>query len=101
MSMGAIWFTGASLVGLIAEVAGFKTGLALSRPELRKIITSRPELKTYWPRSFEQSIRIRSEVYEGLIAWVLFKLGNIETPSTESFSMRLLRRYTKAGLGEP
>jgi hypothetical protein len=38
--MGGIWIKGAVLVGSVAETAGYKTGLALTAPELRAVIES-------------------------------------------------------------
>lgn len=96
--MGGIWMTGGELVGSVAEITGYKTGLALTASELRTVVGSSPAFAGLWPPSFDQAIRIRSENYEALIAWVLFKVGNIESPSTAPHTISLRRKYTKAGL---
>lgn len=95
--MAGIWLKGAVLVGSLSEIAGYKSGLTLSRSELKQILHSEDRFSQCWPESFDSIMRIRSEVFESLVAWVLFKIGNIDSPDTGLFSIRLYHKYAKTG----
>jgi restriction system protein len=98
--MGAIWFSGASFLGSLSEIVGYKSGLALSTNRFRRLFKRDDYLKDFWPPALDQSIRIRSEVYEALVARLLFAVGNTDSADTTPFSIRLYRKYRDLGLEE-
>jgi restriction system protein len=77
--MAAIWTRRIQFVAAIGELVGYKSGLALTRQEL---CDSAPDdYRGIWSGDEDDVLRIRVEVYEEVLAWILFRLGNIPSPS--------------------
>ncbi len=87
--MGSIHFSPGSLPETVAEIVGFKAGLALSGQEIEQHI-SKDEFREYWRSSLEGSLRIRSEEFEALVLNIFKNLGNISDDSPMSLTARLL-----------
>lgn len=85
--MGGIWYQAIEFANTMSELIGHKSGLALSRGELVGHLDNSPE----WARLFEmpddQMFRIRSEEVEAIVAQLLYRVGNIETPEVRFPSM--------------
>lgn len=89
--MGAIWVKRNSLIGSTSEIIGYKSGLGLTKEELNDIIPN--NLQRIWFGEDNQLLRIRSEEFEDLISHLLYKVGNIGTPSIISPTITLFKKY--------
>lgn len=87
--MGAILIKRNHLIGNTGEVVGYKSGLGLTLEEFNDIIPS--PYHPYWFGESESFIRIRAEEYEELIAHLLHKLGNTESPNIPFISSKYLK----------
>ncbi|MDF2723318.1 MAG: restriction endonuclease [Paenibacillus sp.] len=76
--MGAAWMSRGKLVRQTSEVIGYKAGLALTRNEFNDIMSK--EYEDIWKGPDQEFLRIRSEEYEGLIAHLLYAVGNTSSP---------------------
>jgi restriction system protein len=71
--MGGIWLKTREFGGALSEKAGYKSGLALSEERLREIIRD-GGYEGLWPAE-DGLMRIRSEEFEEVFAYVLHRLG--------------------------
>jgi restriction system protein len=94
--MGAIWFNPGQLGGAIGEFVGYKAGLALTRRQFTSHLREEPSYQDVWRNSFASVVRVRSEEVEGLVAYLLFRLGRISSPSPMPVSIRLYHKLKKA-----
>lgn len=78
--MGGIWTQAASLVGSISELVGYKSGIALTKTELTEMTTESFHSE-YFEGDLDRTIRIRSEEVEECVAFLLYKLGRLDSPS--------------------
>ncbi|KQN96945.1 restriction endonuclease [Paenibacillus sp. Leaf72] len=90
--MGAIWITRGVIVRQTSEMIGYKAGLALTREEFDDIMPK--DFRELWLGDDEDLLRIRSEEYDGLIAELLYKLGNISSPDILP-NVTLSKKYMK------
>jgi restriction system protein len=89
--MGAIWLSRNELITWTSEIAGYKSVLALS---LRRILRhASGESRDFLTGDRDAFLRIRSEEFEGLLAEVLYGVGNIPSPSLAPFAGRQYHRY--------
>ncbi|WP_375102270.1 restriction endonuclease (plasmid) [Paenibacillus sp. RS8] len=93
--MGAIWINRGGLVRQTSEMIGYKAGLALTRKEFDSIMPKK--FKELWGGSEKELLRIRSEEYEGLIAHLLYAVGNISSPDLLPY-FSLTKKYFKTPL---
>jgi len=78
------------LVRQTSEVIGYKAGLALTRKEFDDIMPK--QYKEIWQGQDDEYLRIRAEVFDGLIAHLLYEVGN--TPSPDMLPhVSLSRKY--------
>lgn len=94
--MGAIWLTRLQLVTMTSEVVGYKSGLALSRRELTKLMPS--DVKALWRGDDAALLRLRAEEVEQVVAAALHGVGNIPDPDIAPFGIRVIRKYLKTEL---
>jgi restriction system protein len=78
--MGAIWFQAIDFANAMSELIGHKSGLALSRQDLIEHVQDEDDWADLFRLSDDETIRIRSEAVEALVAHLLYRVGNIETP---------------------
>jgi hypothetical protein len=71
--MGAIWFRTREFGGVLSEKAGYKSGLALDEARLRGLLED-GGYSELWPIE-DTLMRVRSEVFEEIFAYVLYRLG--------------------------
>jgi restriction endonuclease len=90
--MGAFWSSRVRIVTSLSELVGYKSGLALTREE---IATHLPQLGEFVTGPDDQAIRVRSEEYEQLVRWLLYKVGRIPTPHLISPTITLYHKYKK------
>ncbi|MFZ6772432.1 restriction endonuclease [Undibacterium sp. SXout7W] len=91
--MGAMRLRAGEFVVLISEAAGFKTGIALNGNQLAELFESESSAIEPFLLPEDQWFRIRAEDIDETFAQVLYKLGNINSPSTIPSWVRLLHKY--------
>jgi len=95
--LGAIWFQAIDFANAMSELIGHKSGLALSRQDLIEHVQDEDE--DDWANLFrlpdDETIRIRSEVVEALVAHLLYRVGNIETPDNRPTGIIMYHRFKK------
>lgn len=89
--MGTILCSRIELITTISETIGYKSGLALSRNE---IIGRLPDYKDYFSGNDEDGLRIKSDVFEGMILELLHKIGNIPSPKSTPIILELYQKYS-------
>lgn len=89
--MSGIWISRMELITTTSEIVGYKSGLALTREELTRFVPD--DISSYWDGQDEDTIRIRSEEFEHLIATVLYGVGNIPSPSIAPPGIALFHKY--------
>lgn len=87
----AILFSRIELITATSEIVGHKSGLALTRDDLFRILPS--DYRSTWNGPDAQIVRIRSEEFEEIVIKILHQLGNIPTPSTNPFGITLYHKY--------
>lgn len=75
--MGAFWGRRIEIVTTLSEITGYKSGLALTR---REITSHLPEFGEWVSGADEDLLRVRSEEFEEIVRWLLYRLGTIPTP---------------------
>ncbi|MDP3541641.1 MAG: restriction endonuclease [Elusimicrobiota bacterium] len=88
--MGAAVLPRIQLITTLSEVAGYKSGLALTT---KQIIEHLPDHAGYLAGPENQIIRIRSEDYEDIFVDLLHKLGVIESPRQTLLGKGFRDRY--------
>ena len=71
--MGTAWLRTREFGGVLSETAGYKSGLALDEARLRGFLED-GGYGDLWPNE-DTVMRIRSEVFEEIFAYVLYRLG--------------------------
>jgi len=89
----AILFSRIELLTTTSEIIGYKSGLALPRERLIKLTP--PYYVDIWDGPDEGPVRIRSEEFEEIIAYILYRTGNTYTPSTMPLGMTQYHKYKK------
>ncbi|CAM3268933.1 restriction endonuclease [Filibacter tadaridae] len=87
----AIWINRNHLVGRTSEIIGYKSGLGLTLEEFNDIVPI--QFHSLWFGNSTDLLRIRSEEYEELITYLLYKVGNTQSPSTVPSSILLHNKY--------
>ena len=87
----AIWVNRSELIGTTSEIVGYKSGLGLTKEEYSDIVPT--ESHRLWFGDDDDTLRIYPEEFEELITHLLFKVGNIESPTNEPFTISLRRKY--------
>lgn len=88
--MGAAILPRIQLITTLSEVAGYKSGLALTT---KQIIEHLPDHEEYLAGPEDQIIRIRSEEYEEIFVELLHKLGVIASPRPTLLGMGFRAHY--------
>ncbi len=66
------------VVATLSELVGYKAGLALTKQD---IVNHLPEARDLWAGSEDDTIRLHSSTYQELLTRLLYRIGNIETPT--------------------
>jgi restriction system protein len=72
--MGSILWRGAVFVGTLGELTGYKSGLALTEDRFREIFAA-AEWDGLWPPDPDLELRMRSEHFTEIFAFILGSLG--------------------------
>ena len=75
--MGSILYRRTEFAGVISELAGYKSGLALTAADIEAHV---PEFSEYLSGDADDLLRIRSEEVEQLFGSLLFSLGAASSP---------------------
>jgi len=89
----AITFRNIELVSLLAESAGFKTGLTLDKQDIIELFPEESGFRHNLSVPDEKFIRVYSDDVDEMFSHILFQLGNIETPGCISSTIRLHHKY--------
>lgn len=87
--MGAIWINRNHLIGNTGNIIGYKSGLGLTIEEFNDIMPL--QFHDIWFGDSNGLLRIRAEEYEELIASLLHKVGNTQSPYNPLISSKYLR----------
>jgi len=87
----AIWLQRIELITTTSEIIGYKSGLALTQDRLIQLTPT--DYSDVWDGPDEEPVRIRSEEFEDIIANILYRLGNISTPSTAPIGITQYLKY--------
>jgi len=88
--MGAIWYKRIEFAATMSELAGYKSGLALTRSQLAHHV---PEFEEWLDGEDEEMIRIRAEDVEDLFGNLLYALGSANKPGISIPSIALYHKY--------
>lgn len=91
--MGAVRWRVIDYVEFLSELVGYKAGVTLSNTDLAAHLTDMPGYDGFAKLPQEAWIRTRSETIQSTAAWLLFKVGNIETPVDMPPLFDVLRKY--------
>ncbi len=95
--MAVIRCSGFDYVASLAEIVGFKSGVALSLTRLRRILRQDGPGAYAWPKSLESEVRVRFEDFQDTVFKILFALGATDQRNPEEHAMGLLLRWSHDG----
>lgn len=78
--MGAIWLSVTEFFEGLSEGIGYKSGLVLDETDIRGLLRDEPSYEEYAELPGDSGLRIRSELYEGIFEYLLFRVGRVEAP---------------------
>lgn len=88
--MGAIWYRRIEFAATISELAGYKSGLALTKQQITEHV---PEFDRWFDGDDDHQIRIRAEEVGELFGNLLFALGSAHTPGITIPGLSLTHKY--------
>lgn len=91
----AVYLVNGEFISTLSEAAGFKTGIALDKSQLIGLFPDGSGFKEQLSMKDESVIRIHSSDIDELFMQVLYYLGNVDSPSSISSTIRLLHKYKK------
>ena len=91
--MGAALTSSMSIAGHLGELVGYKAGLALTREEIAVHLIDAPDIRDIVLLADNQPVRVRSEDFEAAVHGLLYRVGNIPTPSPLPPFIAAFRRY--------
>ncbi|HHN8430262.1 restriction endonuclease [Morganella morganii] len=89
----AMNFKNAALVSVMSEAAGFKTGLTLDKNDIVELFPENSKFKNILSLPDERHIRMHSEEVDEVFAYILFKLGSVDSPNTMPSTVILYHKY--------
>jgi restriction system protein len=92
--VGRIRFNSGSLIPSISEIAGYKSGLALTRQELLASVSD-ADTARFIEESDRALVILRSEEFQQIIIDVLYRIGNVVSPNYEWPTDELFRKYKR------
>ena len=88
--MGWVRCTRIEVVATLSELVGYKAGLALTKQD---IVNHLPEERELWAGSEDDTIRLHSSTYQELLTRLLYRVGNIKTPTVLFPGIGILHTY--------
>lgn len=89
----AVTFRNSSLVSVLSEAAGFKTGLALSKSDIIEMFPEDSDFHQTLSVPDDTFIRIYPEDVDEMFTTLLYRLGNIDSPGCIPSTVRILHKY--------
>jgi restriction system protein len=89
--MGAFWSSRIGIITSLGEITGYKSGLALTRPQIREHL----EDDDLFSGDDQDHIRMRAEEYEELVRTLLYRVGAIPTPNILFPGIRMYHKYRR------
>jgi len=89
----AVYLVNGEFVATLSEAAGFKTGIALDKSQLVEVFSDDSSFRDMLSMDDESVIRIHSSDIDELFMQILYHLGNVDTPTPVSSTIRLLHKY--------
>jgi len=93
--MGSIIFRGRQFVSAVSEIVGYKSGIALSRDQMRSMVAEHEYLAAELLAGDDEQVVIRSEEFHELILHLLYRLGNIPSPHIGFPPTDLLNKHSR------
>lgn len=88
--MGRIWTNRITVVTTLSETVGHKSGLALSREEMREHLSTHHDVLD---GRDEDTLGLRAEVFGEMVAKLLYQIGNIPSPDLMIPGLALYEKY--------
>ena len=88
--MGAILTSRITIITTLSESVGYKSGLALSHTQMQETL---PDFSHIWEGEYSDILRIRSEEFAEIHAYLLYNIGNIPSPNIPSLGLMLYEKY--------
>jgi len=88
--MGRIWYRRIEMIGALAEIIGYKSGLALTRPE---IVEHLPEHVSILTGDDDAIMSLRAEEYEEITRTLLYRLGYLASAPIVFPGIRMFHKY--------
>lgn len=88
--MGRIWTSRIRVITTLSETVGYKSGLALSKAEMRDHLPSHTDVLD---GQDDDGLGIRSEVFAEMVARLLYEVGNIPSPDLMLPGLTLYSKY--------
>lgn len=89
----AVHLVNGEFISTLSEAAGFKTGIALNKSQLIGLFPNGSDFKEQLSMKDESVIRIHSSDIDEVFMQILYFLGNVDTPTPISSTIRLLHKY--------
>ncbi|MBK1548173.1 MULTISPECIES: restriction endonuclease [Enterobacteriaceae] len=89
----AITFRNSSLISVLSEAAGFKTGLTLSKTDITGLFPEDSSFHRTLSAPDDNFIRIYSEDVDEIFTTLLYRLGNIDSPGSIPSTIRIYHKY--------
>jgi hypothetical protein len=92
--MGGISLSTKDFFDQLSEILGYKAGLVLDEQDIRKLLTKEEHLAEYAKLPKHGGLRIRSEVVEIILEYLLFSVGRLERVGADPM-IELFHKYKK------
>ncbi len=93
--MGAIYISVQDFFEDLADIVGMKSGLVLDRTEIVRLLKEHEHFAEFAELKENAGLRIRSEVYEAIVEYLLFRVGRIERPRNAFPGVELFHKYKR------
>ncbi len=96
IKLGSINISRTAAVETLSEIVGYKAGILIGPEELRDLLQDYdPQLAERIASEQVGGFRFHSSEFQEIVAHLLFKVGNIESPSTVPYSIAMFHKAKK------
>src|SRR4051812_28810537 len=93
--MGAIHFSVLEFHESLTEIVGYKSGLVLDRSDILRLLREDDQTAEFANFDDGGGLRIRSEVYEDVIEYLLFRVGRLEQRRNSLPGLAIFHKYKR------
>src|SRR5689334_18875488 len=79
----------------LTEIVGYKSGLVLDRSDILGLLREDEQLEEFANLNPQGGLRIRSEVYEDIIEYLLFRVGRLERRWNRMPGIDIFHKYKR------